>query len=150
MSPMRYLFSIPRCGDTGNRTPTNGVTSQRTYRYTISPFVWSSGYDPLSSVFQTDAITRPAHFTYCGPGGNRTLNSGLQNPCVPVSTTSPYICAACRIRTYSSNRIGFTDRRASLTAPTRQWRNNVSKNALPKKGYKRMEFFSNFQINFYS
>lgn len=26
---------------------------------------------------------------HCGLGGNRTLNSGLQNPCVPVSTTSP-------------------------------------------------------------
>lgn len=56
MSPMRYLFSIPHCGDTGNRTPTNGVTSQRTYRYTISPFVPRRGIEPRLPALQTGAL----------------------------------------------------------------------------------------------
>ena len=52
-------------------------------------FVPKRGIEPRLPVLQTGALPTELSRHYGGLGGNRTLNSGLQNPCVPVSTTSP-------------------------------------------------------------
>ena len=47
------------------------------------------GFEPPTPPSQAECAARLRYTRIGGCGGNRTLNSGVRNQCVPVSTTHP-------------------------------------------------------------
>lgn len=89
--PIRWTTPAKMVGVEGVEPSPRGPRPRMHNRYTIPRYlVPTPGADPDSPVFQTGAMYRTCSVGESGgDGGSRTLNFGVQNRCVPASTTPP-------------------------------------------------------------